>query len=40
VSLVIGVGAATVALSAWTYHLLHRRLAEHNGQAGEGTTAS
>jgi uncharacterized membrane protein YdjX (TVP38/TMEM64 family) len=27
VGLVIGVGAATVALSAWTYHLLHRRLA-------------
>jgi uncharacterized membrane protein YdjX (TVP38/TMEM64 family) len=28
VSLVIGVGVATVALSAWTYYLLHRRLAE------------
>jgi uncharacterized membrane protein YdjX (TVP38/TMEM64 family) len=27
VSLVVGVGAATVLLSVWTYHQLHRRLA-------------
>ena len=27
VSLVVGVGAATVLLSAWTYYMLHRRLA-------------
>lgn len=39
-TLVLGVGLATVMLSAWTYRTLHRRLAEHHDQPGGDARAS